>query len=180
MPTSPPQFAPMWAFMLMTWPGAKLEPGTNRAYAAAVADFEPAEVTAAVAEFARRSTFWPSSAELWQACLARRDHPPTWEQAWAEASAEASSSAPAAWSHPAVREAARTIGLLEIAETSSPATVRAQFRDIYRSIVARRLTEYAAGVCALPAPGELRALPAATAGDELLALPATNGRARAS
>jgi hypothetical protein len=170
VPTSPTQFAPMWAFMLAAWPGAKLEPGTNRAYAATAADFEPAEVAAAVAELHRRSTFFPSTAEVWRAALARRDHPPSWEQAWREAEAHAEGT-DQAWSHPAVREAARAISLWEIATSTAPATVRAQFRDTYRAICERRLTEYAAGVRELPAPGELPALPAAPVGSGLLALP---------
>lgn len=158
------EFAPIWAYLLTCWPTAKIADGTELVWADELAPFDATEVAAAARELARRATWFPSLAELWQAALARRDDPPTWERAWAEAEGHASGTAEP-WSHPAVQETARAIGLYEIRATTNPSAVRAQFRDSYQAAIGRRQRDYAAGARVLPAPGTLPALPAPPPGN---------------
>lgn len=170
------EFAPVWAYLLTCWPTAKIADGTAQVWADELAPFDAAEVAAAARELSRRATWFPSLAELWQAALARRDDPPTWEQAWAEAEDHASGTREP-WSHPAVEDVAKdTIGLYEIRTTTNPSAVRAQFRDSYQAAIERRRREYAASARALPEPGTLPALPT-PAGGNVRRLPA---RARES
>jgi hypothetical protein len=157
------EFAPLWAELLAAWPAAKPAPGAATLYHRKLEGFTAVEVRTVVDELLVSSEFFPSLAALWQRCLAIRDDAPGWEQAWNEANNAAEhrtsstpNAAPWVYSHEAVHEALDIIGPWELKTSENHAATRAQFRDIYRSILERRRAAYAIGAQALPAPKNRR------------------------
>jgi hypothetical protein len=148
---TPHEFAPLWAVMLRAWPAAKPIDGTSSEYARRLAAFTRAEVAAVVDALILECEWMPSIATVWQRCIEARDDAPAWEDAWNEAQAHAEGTREP-WSHEVAERVAKTIGLYEIRTSTNPATVRAQFRDAYLSMLQRRRHEFASSARELPPP----------------------------
>lgn len=146
-----PEFARIWLSMRTAWPAAKPIDGTVVEYARRLAAFTAAEVAAVVDALILECEFLPSIATIWQRLVDARDQAPGWEEAWAEAEVHAEGTSEP-WSHEVAQQAARTIGLYEIRASTNPAATRAQFRDVYQSILARRRREFATRERELPPP----------------------------
>ena len=146
-----PEFTPIWLVMLRAWPAAKPAEGTSVEYARRLADFTPAEVAAVVDALILEAEWMPSIATIWQRLVDQRDQAPGWEDAWNEAQTHAEGTSEL-WSHEAAERAAKTIGLYEIRASINTATTRAQFRDIYTSMLQRRRREFATSERELPPP----------------------------
>ena len=144
-----PEFTPIWLAMLRAWPAARPADGTATEYARRLAAFTPAEVDDVVDALIFEETFMPSIATIWQRLVDQRDQAPGWEDAWNEAQIHAEGTSEP-WSHEAAERAAKTIGLYEIRASTNTATTRAQFRDVYTSMLQRRRREFAEGQRALP------------------------------
>ncbi len=144
-----PEFTPIWLAMLRAWPAAKPAEGTSVEYARRLAPFTPAEVAAVVDALILEAEWMPSIATIWQRLVDQRDQAPGWEDAWNEAQIHAEGTSEP-WSHEAAERAAKTIGLYEIRASTNTATTRAQFRDVYTSMLQRRRREFAEGQRALP------------------------------
>lgn len=145
------EFAPIWLAMLRAWPAAKPAEGTSGEYARRLAPFTRPEVAQVVDALILECEWMPSIATIWQRLVDHRDQAPGWEDAWAEAEQHAAGTDDE-WSHAAVQQAARTIGLYEIRASTNPAATRAQYRDAYQSILARRRREFASSTRELPPP----------------------------
>lgn len=148
---TPPEFAPIWASMLRSYPAAKPAEGTSLEYARRLAFLDADEVAATVDALILECEFMPSIAAIWQRCVDTRDQVPGWETAWQEAQVHADGTSEP-WSHEVAMEAARAIGLWEIRTSTNPDATRAQFRDIYQSVLKRRHQKFAVSQWALPPP----------------------------
>ncbi len=144
-----PEFTPIWLAMLRAWPAAKPAEGTATEYARRLAPFTRAEVAAVVDALILEAEWMPSIATIWQRLVDQRDQAPGWEDAWNEAQTHAEGTSEL-WSHEAAERAAKTIGLYEIRASINPAATRAQFRDIYTSMLQRRRRQFATSERELP------------------------------
>lgn len=127
------------------FPHVQVRSGTVAAYAGALSDLPAAGVTAACARIIATSRFFPSIAEIRDSVFEATYGFPSSEVALQELRANIKSagqySGLCRWSHPALEEAASSVGWWSLSNGENPSAVHSQFLKAYEGVKRAAVTQ---------------------------------------